>query len=191
MKKNRYGKARSLTTEQLDQLIEYLPSNFHKTIALVCRNTACRISEACGLTWECIEEEKILFPAWLVKGKLKTRDHPINQKLYKNLCAWRCEWETIKGRKPSPKDYVFYGRFEGKPITTRSFMYALEKALKRAKFGGCSSHTFRRSALSAASSKGIPLRHIMENSGHKSLQVLQRYLDVKEEDQKKAAEAYA
>jgi len=40
-----------------------------------------------------------------------------------------------------------------------------------------SSHSFRRSALTAAHQAGLPLRALAELSGHQSLASLQRYLD--------------
>ncbi|MEP0872038.1 tyrosine-type recombinase/integrase [Trichocoleus desertorum AS-A10] len=43
-----------------------------------------------------------------------------------------------------------------------------------------STHSFRRTALTRMSSAGIPLRVIQEISGHRSLQALQRYLEVSE-----------
>ncbi|WP_431193613.1 tyrosine-type recombinase/integrase [Trichocoleus desertorum] len=45
---------------------------------------------------------------------------------------------------------------------------------------GVSTHSFRRTALTRMSSAGVPLRVIQEISGHRSLQALQRYLDVSE-----------
>ncbi len=55
---------------------------------------------------------------------------------------------------------------------------------------GCSTHSFRRSALSAASDKGVPLKVIQSISGHSSLEMLQRYLDVKDEQKRQAALAF-
>ncbi|WP_431193465.1 tyrosine-type recombinase/integrase [Trichocoleus desertorum] len=43
-----------------------------------------------------------------------------------------------------------------------------------------STHSFRRTALTQMSSAGIPLRVIQKISGHRSLQALQRYLEVSE-----------
>ncbi|WP_348252601.1 tyrosine-type recombinase/integrase [Trichocoleus desertorum] len=45
---------------------------------------------------------------------------------------------------------------------------------------GVSTHSFRRTALTQMSSAGVPLRVIQEISGHRSLQALQRYLEVSE-----------
>ncbi|MBW4491303.1 MAG: tyrosine-type recombinase/integrase [Trichocoleus desertorum ATA4-8-CV12] len=45
---------------------------------------------------------------------------------------------------------------------------------------GVSTHSFRRTALTQMSSAGIPLRVIQQISEHRSLQALQRYLEVTE-----------
>ena len=55
---------------------------------------------------------------------------------------------------------------------------------------GVSTHSFRRSALTAASSKGVPLRVIQSISGHSSLDILQRYLSVTDNQKKEAALAF-
>ena len=44
---------------------------------------------------------------------------------------WKQYWTIYKGRKPTPEDYVFYGRKEGTHQTTRSFMDALDKATEK------------------------------------------------------------
>ena len=45
MKINRQGKSRTLSTEELDLVNNYLPTEKHKLISLVLRKTAGRISE--------------------------------------------------------------------------------------------------------------------------------------------------
>lgn len=46
---------------------------------------------------------------------------------------------------------------------------------------GVSTHSFRRTALTQMSNAGIPLRVIQEVSGHRTLDELQKYLEVSEE----------
>ena len=55
---------------------------------------------------------------------------------------------------------------------------------------GASTHSLRRSALTAASDKGVPLRVLQSISGHSSLEMLQRYLDVRDEAKRAAAMAF-
>ena len=51
---------------------------------------------------------------------------------------------------------------------------------------GVSTHSFRRTALTMMSNAGIPLRVIQEISGHGDLGTLQRYLEVSQDEKRKA-----
>ena len=191
MKSNRFGQAEVLDSSQLDQLIDFLPNKTHKPLANVLRRTGCRISEGRQLTWGCISKSSVLFPATIVKGKLKTREIPLHPDLKIILVSWRIQWAETYGYTPNSKDFVFPGRFAGAPITTRAFDLALRAALENAGIEGVSTHSFRRSALSSASSAGIPLRDLQELSGHSNLGTLQKYLQVTDKAKKKAAMAFA
>ncbi len=186
MKKNRYGQAKVLDTKELDLVISYLPSKFHQVLASTLRNTGARVGEVVQLTWNDIEKESILFPATIVKRKLKSREIFISKTFYKCLMNWKKDWTLFKGREPLPEDYIFYGRFEGSHITSRAFQLALESALNRAEIVGGSSHTFRRSMLSKLHKSGLALKIIQSLSGHASLSTLSLYLEIDDSDKKKA-----
>jgi len=79
MKLNRQGRSRILDTNELDLLIDCLPTNKHKLIALVCRRTACRISESIQLRWENVMPGVLFFPIEIVKNKLSPRSIPISK----------------------------------------------------------------------------------------------------------------
>ena len=191
MKNNRFGQAKVLDSNQLDLLINSLPEKTHQPLAQVLRRTGTRVSEGRQITWGCISKDSILFPATIVKGKLKTREIPLHPELDLILATWRIKWRNIYKREPNSNDFVFPGRDFDHPITTRAFDKALRVAALKANIHGFSTHGFRRSALSAASSAGIPLRDIQELSGHADLGTLQRYLQVSEEAKKKVALAFA
>ena len=55
---------------------------------------------------------------------------------------------------------------------------------------GAITHSLRRSALTSASDKGVLLRVLQSISGHSSLEMLQRYIDVRDEAKRKAALAF-
>ena len=186
MKKNRFGQAKVLDTEELDLVIKYLPSKFHQVLATTLRNTGARVGEVIQLTWNDVEEESILFPKTICKRKLKSREIFISNKFHNELMLWKQEWALFKGRKPLPEDYIFYGRFNGSHITSRAFFLALEKSLERAEIRGATSHSFRRSQLTKLHKSGLPLKIIQSLSGHSSLNTLSLYLDVSDSDKKKA-----
>ena len=191
MKTNRNGQALVLSTAELDLLIEELPGGVHTVLASVCRRTGCRISEARQLKWENIFPGGITFPKSVCKNKLESRTVPIFSNLYDLLMEWKKEQELIKGQQLSPGAWVFVGRFGDKPITRQAHGKQLQKTIKRLGLLGVSSHSYRRSALTSASSKGLPLKAIQTLSGHKSLAVLSKYLEVSEQERMNVAQAFA
>ena len=191
MKNNRFGQAKVLDTNELDLIIKYLPSNYHKMLALTLRSSGARIGEVVQLKWRDIGIDQILFPATITKRKLKSREIFISTSFYKALMDFKLDWQIYKGRKPTPEDFVFYGRKEGSHITTRAFMLALDKALERAKIIGGSSHSFRRTQLTQLHRKQVPLNVIKSISGHQSLNTLSLYLQVDDDDKKKASALFA
>ena len=191
MKNNRFGQAKVLDTNELDLIIKYLPSNYHKMLALTLRSSGARIGEVVQLRWRDVGKEQILFPATITKRKLKSREIFISKSFYKSLMDFKLDWTIYKGRKPTPEDYVFYGRKEGSHLSTRAFMLALDKALERAKIIGASSHSFRRTQLTQLHRKQVPLNVIKSISGHQSLNTLSLYLQVDDDDKRKASALFA
>ena len=191
MKNNRFGQAKVLNTSELDLVIKYLKTRNQKVVAATLRNTGARVGEVVQLKWRDIGKEQILFPASIVKRKLKSREIFISESFHQELMNWSRYWTIYKGRKPLPEDYVFYGRKEGTHQTTRSFMDALDKATERAKISGASSHSFRRTQLTQLHRKQVPLNVIKSISGHQSLNTLSLYLQVDDEEKKKASALFA
>jgi|TARA_R100000426_G_C4819874_1_gene110006 integrase/recombinase XerD len=186
MKKDRKGRAKVLTSDQVDQVIKFLPSALHKTIALTLRISGARISEVIQLRWEDLDKEELQFPREITKKQLDTREIPIEEDYYNQMMIWKSEWAALKGRQPSKKDYIFPGRFNGSHITSRSFMYAHEEALERAEISKATTHSYRRTQLTQLHKKGVPLKVVQSLSGHRSLDTLSRYLEVSDQDKREA-----
>ena len=186
MKKDRKGRAKVLTSDQVDQVIKFLPSALHKTIALTLRISGARISEVIQLRWEDLDKEELQFPREITKKQLDTREIPIEEDYYNQMMIWKSEWAALKGRQPSKKDYIFPGRFNGSHITSRSFMYAHEEALERAEISKATTHSYRRTQLTELHKKGVPLKVVQSLSGHRSLDTLSRYLEVSDQDKREA-----
>ena len=110
--------------------------------------------------------------------------------LSQELSIWKAAWPSVAGREPEPADLLFPGKDPTKHITRQNIDNFLRKACKNLGIEGASTHSFRRSTLTAASDKGVPLRVIQSISGHSSLEMLQRYLDVGDEQKRAAALAF-
>ena len=191
MKNNRFGQAKVLDTNELDLITDYLKTLNQQFVAKTLRNTGARIGEVVQLRWRDIGEDQILFPATITKRKLKSREVFISLPFRNDLKQWKQYWTIYKGRKPTPEDYVFYGRKEGSHLSTRAFMLALDKALERAKIIGASSHSFRRTQLTQLHRKQVPLNVIRSLSGHSSLNTLSLYLEVDDLEKRRASTLFA
>ena len=84
MKKDRFGRARVLSTAELDLLLEALPEN-HRVLATVLRRTAARVSEGLQLKWRYVGDGYVLLTAPTTKGGRKTRTVPLHPKLRRQI----------------------------------------------------------------------------------------------------------
>lgn len=182
MKVEGHGQAKILTQEEIEQLFcEGFRCDRDRVLFGVCLYTACRIAEACSLMVKDIYTNAgtvrpyINFRKSNTKGKLQTRSIPIFEDLRSLLTSW---WPH------AGQTYLFPGRHRRhhwKHIHENSADLILREAFERAGIEGASTHSFRRTALTQMSNAGIPLRVIQEISGHRNLEQLQKYLEVKPE----------
>ena len=176
MKKDRFGRARTLSTAELDLLLLALPDN-HRVLAHLLRRTAARVSEGLQLKWKYVLENQVLLTAPTTKGGKKTRTVPIHPQLAAELATWK----QVSNPNNDPDAWLFPGRNPGEHLTRRGFDHALRKAAFECGFEGISTHSFRRSFLTASSANGVPLRAIQSISGHSDLGMLARYIDVSDQ----------
>ena len=143
----------------------------------MCLYTACRINEACTLktkdvyVGKGVVRDKLIIRKNRTNGKLATRTIPIIEDLRLLLINYF----------PEPRTYnLFSGRGGQGHINTDYASQILRKACVKVGIQGASTHSFRRTALTQMSNAGIPLRVIQEISGHRTLDELQKYLEVSE-----------
>lgn len=178
MKINRNGKAEILTPDQLEVLFDYLKPKYRALFG-ICLFTGCRISEALGLKARDISNGVIVFPREITKCD-ETREVDISPELQPYLDA---------ANLPST-GYLFpSNRDASKPMSSQAADEMLRNYCKQLGFEGVSTHSFRRTALTMMSDANVPLRHIQEVSGIKTLAVLQRYLSVSKDQKKQAIAA--
>ena len=192
VKSNRNGQAATLAPEQLDAISEELAPAPRAAFS-ICRFTAARVTEALSLRWENATQAEVVISKNVTKKKkkMKTRAIPMNPRLFEELSEWKQTWQGAHGREPNKGDFVFpNARDPAKHMTRQAVDKALRAACSELGVVGASTHSLRRSALTAASDKGVPLRVLHSISGHSSLEMLQRYIDVKDEQKRAAALAF-
>ena len=82
MKLNGYGRAKVLSSSEIDKLFAWGLSN-KRDVALfgICLHQGCRISETLGITVKDIQAGKFTLRKSVTKGKKRTRMIPINDSL--------------------------------------------------------------------------------------------------------------
>ncbi|NET62074.1 MAG: site-specific integrase [Symploca sp. SIO2E6] len=178
MKIDRHGKAKILSQSEIQLLFsEGLQSSRDRTLFGICLFCACRVREACTLrTGDVYDNSGMVLPKLIIrkgntKGKLATRTIPIISDLRTLLTNYYPDAGVM---------YLFPGR-NGEFFQPDSADKILRKACRRVGLIGVSSHSFRRTALTQMSDNGTPLRVIQEISGHRNLQQLQAYIEVRDE----------
>jgi integrase/recombinase XerD len=179
MKIDRHGRAKILTQQEIQLLFtEGLTNNRDRALFGICLYTACRINEACTLRLTDVYNRlgsvrtSIIIRKENTKGKLATRTIPVISDLRSLLINYY----------PSPRTwFLFPGRRGLSHIHPDSAARILRKACSLVGIEGTSTHSFRRTALTTMSNANIPLRVIQEVSGHRTLDELQKYLEVKPE----------
>lgn len=187
MKIDRHGRAKILTQAEIQLLFSQgLQTKRDRTLFGICLYTACRIAEACTLRRaDVYDSSRRVRPELIIrkgntKGKLATRTLPVGEDLRSLLADYN---------PPTNQWFLFPGRHGSGHINSDSAARILREACLRIGIDGVSTHSFRRTALTQMSDAGIPLRVIQEVSGHRTLDELQKYLEVKPEQVRGAISA--
>ena len=189
-KSDRSGQATVLSTEELDTLMNLL-SPFYRAIFQTARFSAGRINEVLHLKWSNLYLDCLVIPKAITKKKVRTREIPLHPTLKEDLCLWRANWAEQFGRPVESSDYLFPSKKDlANAVTRVAADKVLRAACAKAGYNGVSTQSFRRSALTAASDAGIPVRHIMDLSGYSLMSTLQLYLSCTEQQTRAVAMAF-
>lgn len=185
MKINRHDQAKILTPNEIAQLFGVgLLNDRDRALFGICLYTACRINESCSLYTADVYRargevrERITFRRESTKGKQATRSIPVSGELRELLSHYH-----------SSKSYLFPGRHGRGHLNLRSADAILRQVFLALGIEGASTHSFRRTAITQMHNAGVPIKHIQEISGHRTLAALQRYVEVTEQDKEAAIAA--
>ena len=161
-------RAAVLTADQISSMLAAANPRDAALVVLMCVG-AMRVGETTLLAWEDVEGCNVSIPGGVTKTG-QSRRFTLPPAACQWLQAWREVCPTTK------RGWVFPGQ-AGQPLSVRGAQTAISKLAEKVGIDGVSSHSFRRSALTAAHQAGLSLREVAEISGHRSLAALERYLD--------------
>jgi integrase/recombinase XerD len=174
MKTNRHGKSRILTQSEYQQLLGVLAPKFRVLLKLCCVS-GFRISEALSIRKCDLVGDTIVLRKGDTKGKLETREVPIPPELVMELLAL-----------DSDGIYFFSGRDTDRPMTRQNADYALRIACKKLGIEGTSWHGTRRFFINSLHHASVPMKVIQKAVGHRHLASTSRYIDVNEDQVRRA-----
>lgn len=159
-----------LSGTEVKQLFASLRSPMFRTIAMVCYGAGLRCGEACRLTVDDIDSQRMVL--WVREGKGgKDRQVALGKALLKAL---RNYWRV---RRPQGR-HLFPGRRREPPYVSRSaFLKALTKAVRVSGIDKpATPHTLRHSYATHLIEAGADVRTVQLFLGHASLRTTMRYI---------------
>lgn len=175
MKINRHGQAEIIDKNTYSKIRAAFLESSHQLLWDIAFYTGERWGAIVQLQVSDVFDERgkprssIVYRAGTRKDK-KTREVPVSDELMMRLVSY-----DLKGGL-----WLFQGRRAGHHLRFRAAEAALKRALARAGLSGLgiSTHSTRRSFITALDRAGIGIRTIMWLTGHSSLASVQRYIEV-------------
>lgn len=160
-------RARVLQADELQEMLALADARESALLSLMAAG-ACRVGEVSLIQWVDINDGIAQLPASITKTR-RARWFSLPELTALALERWR------ELQPPSP--WVFPGRDPTKPASVRRLQQLITTLAERAGLEGVSSHSLRRSAITAAHRAGLPMAAVAQVSGHASVRQLERYID--------------
>ncbi|MCW2238220.1 tyrosine-type recombinase/integrase [Azospirillum canadense] len=183
--------AKVLTVAQSRAVLMYLSGTRNAArdtvMFLLSAKAGLRAREVAMLTWSMVMDANSDIAEVLAledrAAKMRSgRQIPLNRDLRQALI------ELHRVRRPRPEDPVIYSE-RGRSMSAGSVVRWFHDLYTRLGFTGCSSHSGRRTFITAAARKastvGGSLKDVMEMAGHRSLQTTSRYIEGDSEAKRK------
>lgn len=190
-KNNRSGQAAILTESDLQKIRRQLDNKTHRLFWDIARYTGERwgaitkldVGDVYSDPHRGVPHADITFPAAIRKaspdGTRQTRQVPVHPSLQ----------EILEAYKPPVDGWLFPSRTKpGEPMSFQAADDFLRRALEAAQIAhkGISSHSTRRSFITALYLRGVDLATLQKITGHRDLKSLQRYIEISPERVRRA-----
>ncbi|HMZ21115.1 MAG TPA: site-specific integrase [Blastocatellia bacterium] len=147
-----------------------------RPIIIVAVDTAMRRGELLKLCWKWVDfDERIIHLPGTITKTRKARDVAMTKRVYDEL-------KTLWEQSTQEPDGLVFG------IET-NFKHAWTTALKKAGIEDLHFHDLRHSAATRLIAAGVPVAEAMKVTGHETLEMISRYVNVNQDTIRNAAEA--
>jgi site-specific recombinase XerD len=163
-----------MSQQEIKALIDTIENLKHRTIVMLLYSTGMRLREVANLKIQDIDSKQMRIK--VVQGKgAKDRYTLLSEQVLKELRVYYLIYR--------PKEYLFNGAKEGRPLHVRSIQHLVKLTLARLGLQNkCYSvHTIRHSFATHLVDQGANLHTVKELLGHNSLQTTARYLHLSTE----------
>jgi len=158
-----------MSQEEIKALIDTIENLKHRTIVMLLYSTGMRLSEVANLKIADIDSKQMRIKVVQGKGS-KDRYTLLSEQVLLELRAYYLIYR--------PKEYLFNGAREGRPLHGRSIQHLVQLALARLglQHKSFSVHTIRHSFATHLVDQGADLHTVKELLGHSSLKTTAHYL---------------
>lgn len=160
-----------LSRHEVKQIFEVTSNIKHKALLMVIYSAGLRVNEAANLKISDIDSKNMKI--FVNKGKGNKDRYTILSAVA--LDVLRMYWKEYK-----PKEYLFPGKIEDAPITTRSIELVIKDALNKAGIKKKASvHTLRHSFATHLLEDGTDIFYIQKLLGHSNISTTTIYLHLR------------
>ena len=185
------GQAKTLTDQELKRVLNFVSCQKHaqrnRAMLLITHWSGMRVGEVAALTvgdvWSAESgiKDEVRLLAEQTKGK-HARSVFIPQKLRRELAAYLAVIDKSDTSKP------LFATQKRDHFTANTLCQHFHWLYKQAGIAGASSHSGRRTFITALASKGVGVRVLMALAGHRNISTTQAYIDVNDEMKRRAVE---
>jgi len=184
------AQAKTLTAPELRKVLDGLPVNKYRSrnrLMLLTHWSGMRVGEVAALSIGDVRnadgtvKDEIRLDAMQTKGK-HARTVFVNDRLRKEIASY---FKTIVTSDPSKPLFKTQKR---SVFSANTLCQTLNGLYRHAGIDGATSHSGRRSFITALASKGIGVRVLAALAGHKSIATTQAYIDVNDAMKRAAVE---
>ena len=183
--------AATLTERQLKQVLAHCATRQHaardRAIVLTSFWAGLRAKEIAALTVADVTDADGQIKAEFVLAPAQTKGHKA-RRVFLNLKLQRELEIYLKSRKTRGSCQALFPTQKAQAFSANSLCQLFLKIYTESGITGASSHSGRRSLLTALAAKGVSVRVLQEIAGHSSIAITQRYIDVNDHQMRAAVE---